>query len=548
VNTSHARNTAAFLVALALVGCGGGGGGGSGGNTPSPAPVAPSPTPTIVVTVTPSGPIQQTFPTGDPVSVALTGRVTATNLASGSVVYLKLRDTTNTYRVPAAQPAAVDQSFRVEIPPSPNHTAGNYAGQFEITPCGDGQCTKILGPAVRVDYSLYVTLLGEWEGYQRDSAHAGYVPTSLDPSRLQLMWNWVPPRDAAAVGAALSRPATDPDSLFVVGSSVMLDGSEQSPAVYGVGAYNGKVRWSHAIAPTAHAVAPSTSTGTVYATTLNDPTLVTGLESATGAVRFRYSQSTLPSAAILSPTTYGQSVFFAGPNGEEIHSISSHEGRPLWARPRVGLQVAMPALDAAHVIYQAGGTIEVLNARDGSPVASLVDPASDGAAYPGPTAVVLGTHGNAIVNSYNATQGSSRLSSFHIENRRHEWSTSQSYRPLFAVGDGVIYANRRNAPVPTLDAIDENSGQVLWSWTPPTVEAQTAMVGNILLTRNLVFFSTEGAGGSFVWAVDRATRQEVWRYPGGGYVVMSGNRTFYIVSGPFGAPLDYVRGFREMLP
>ncbi|HEY0502864.1 MAG TPA: hypothetical protein VGD42_05135, partial [Lysobacter sp.] len=103
------------------------------------------------------------------------------------------------------------------------------------------------------------------------------------------------------------------------------------------------------------------------------------------------------------------------------------------------------------------------------------------------------------------------------------------------------------APTPTLDAIDESSGQVLWSWTPPAVDAQTAMVGNILLTRNLVFFSTEGAGGSFVWAVDRATRQVVWRYPGGGYLVMSGNRTLHVISGAYGGPLELVRTFREAM-
>ncbi|HEY0502621.1 MAG TPA: PQQ-binding-like beta-propeller repeat protein, partial [Lysobacter sp.] len=427
---------ATVFVALALVGCGGGGGGGSsGGGTSPPGPVAPPPTPTIVVTVAADGPIQQTWPTGDPANAVLTGRVTATNLASGSVVYLKLRDTTGTYRVPVAQPAAVGQTFRYEIPPSPNHLAGNYAGQFEITPCGDAQCTQVWGPAVRVDYGLYVTLLGEWEGYQRDSAHAGYVPTAIDTTRLELAWEWRPSRDPAAVGVSLTRPATSPDGLYVVGSSVMPDGSEQSPTVFSVGAYNGQTQWSRALASTAHAVAPTTAPGTVFATTLNDPTLVTAFNDSTGAVRFTYPQTTLPTAAILSPTTFaGQSFFFAGANGEELHAITTFEGWRLWARPRVGLQIAAPTVNSANVIYQAGGTIEVLNARDGSPVASLVDPASDGAAYPGPTAVALGTHGNAIVNSYNGAQGSSRLSSFHVENRRHEWSTSQSYRPLFAVG------------------------------------------------------------------------------------------------------------------
>jgi hypothetical protein len=69
-------------------------------------------------------------------------------------------------------------------------------------------------------------------------------------------------------------------------------------------------------------------------------------------------------------------------------------------------------------------------------------------------------------------------------------------------------------------------------------------VGNILVTRNMVYFSTEGTTTSWVWAIDRATHQVAWRYPNGGYVAMSGSRTLLLVSGPPGEDWDSLRAFR----
>ena len=99
--------------------------------------------------------------------------------------------------------------------------------------------------------------------------------------------------------------------------------------------------------------------------------------------------------------------------------------------------------------------------------------------------------------------------------------------------------------MPTLDAIDEADGQVLWTWVPPSTDAQTEMVGTVLLTRNLVSISTEGASSSWVWAIDRDTHQVVWRYPKGGYLTMSGSRTLYVLSGPIGGELQHMSAFRE---
>ena len=76
-----------------------------------------------------------------------------------------------------------------------------------------------------------------------------------------------------------------------------------------------------------------------------------------------------------------------------------------------------------------------------------------------------------------------------------------------------------------MDAIDEASGKVLWSWTPPG--AGEAFHRNIIATRNLLFFSTDQQ----VYALDLASKKVVWTYPQPGMLALSANRTLYIATG-----------------
>jgi outer membrane protein assembly factor BamB len=235
--------------------------------------------------------------------------------------------------------------------------------------------------------------------------------------------------------------------------------------------------------------------------------------------------------------------FFAGTSGDEIHAMDSTTGQRLWARPREGLLYASPTINAENVFYQTSTSLDILDYRSGATVASIVHPAA-GSETASVSLVALGSRGNALVNSYETMTTRKPLSSFDIAGRRWQWTTQYPYFSLFAVADGVIYANRNRSP-PTLDAIDETTGQVLWSWSPPAIDAQVEPVGNVLLTRNMVFVSTLGNTTSWVWAIDRATHQVAWRYPGGGNLAISGSRTLLVQTGPVGADsYDTLRAFR----
>lgn len=83
-----------------------------------------------------------------------------------------------------------------------------------------------------------------------------------------------------------------------------------------------------------------------------------------------------------------------------------------------------------------------------------------------------------------------QLASFNLEAKTHEWSSNAAYQTTPAFANGVIYA-ARNAPM-SLDAIDEVSGKVLWSWAP-TGAGDVSFHRNIVVTNNLLLVSTDRA-------------------------------------------------------
>jgi outer membrane protein assembly factor BamB len=75
-----------------------------------------------------------------------------------------------------------------------------------------------------------------------------------------------------------------------------------------------------------------------------------------------------------------------------------------------------------------------------------------------------------------------------------------------------------------LEARAEASGALLWSWSPPT-SSETSYVGDVLLTNNLVFLSTN----TTIYAIDTTTHQSVWSLPTSGYLALSEYGVLYVV-------------------
>lgn len=142
---------------------------------------------------------------------------------------------------------------------------------------------------------------------------------------------------------------------------------------------------------------------------------------------------------------------------------------------------------------------------DSARVRSIPDPhwMWNGYSYSG--GPILGSRGNAITYSGSGAGTypvAFPLVSFDIDGAKVAWRTAGTYNSAPALGKGLLFA--ASNPRGQLDAIGEDDGAVRWSWPLPAGEE---LGGNIIVTENLLFFSTRAK----VYALSLAEpRTVVW--------------------------------------
>jgi len=219
------------------------------------------------------------------------------------------------------------------------------------------------------------------------------------------------------------------------------------------------------------------------------------------------------------------------------YSYSIFSGGLQWEEEAGAYDQTTPAADAQYAYqYGIGGSpaLKVFDRMTGATGASIADPFAPAfSGYSMFSAPMLGAAGNAIVFSGGGFSGRAASSSeqydgrplvsYNVAAKTIAWRSANAYLTHPAIANGVIYA-ARNAP-PTLDALSEADGHILWSWTPPAGNA--SFHRNTVVTNNLVFVSTDAN----VYAIDLNTRQAVWHYAKPGMLAISGSSILYIATG-----------------
>jgi outer membrane protein assembly factor BamB len=530
----HTKVACATLWAVVLLcGCGGGGGGsdsgssGAGGAGSGSGGGGSSPDPSVSITA--AGPTAtREIDYHDELSITVTGTWAGTNL-NGASVYLQLRDPSGTFAVPSIQaaPSGGGYSFAATAPLT--LAAGDHAGTFEVRACQDAVCaTPYPNASASMAYAIKVNPIADWTMMQGNASHTGYVPITLNPSRFALAWQW-------------SRTATDPiagiNPVVTSGGKVYVSSDVYfgEAVLYAIDEAAGTQTWQRSLgqmpAFNPPAIGPD---GVFVATTGHQDTFLWLFDTSTGNFKMK-TPFDAQWPHVLAPTIYGSEVYTnGGYYGGGVYAYTATSGVPLWHALSGDNDMSTPAVDAQNVYYHSGTRLEIWNRLTGASAASIPDPLGSSSGYSYHGAPLLGGRNNVVAFSGDAFSGRASsnveqygqrvLSSFSIANRAYEWSTQFSYLTAPALANGVIYAGRNN-PM-SLDAIDERTGQILWSWVPPS-GLDNGFHRNIVATKNLLFVSTDRA----VYAIDLTTHQSVWTYPKPGMLALSANRTLLIATG-----------------
>jgi hypothetical protein len=416
---------------------------------------------------------------------------------------------------------------------------GTYTGSVQLTICNDAACQyPVVGSPVTMPFNVTIapapvnaglTILTAWPSvagwatYQGNDSHTGYVPVTLDPTRFANRWAWSTPSSATDANAL--------STLTVAGGQVYIDSGS---VLYALKEFDHSTLWSHdfsnivyAGVETAALNPPAVSGANVYiSTSAQTATYMFGLTANNGAVLFQS-----PFAAqwehYLAPAISNGIVYTDGGEYGGMYAFDGTIGTQNFFASEQQYDYWSPAVDASFAYAYTGGTLNWVDKTNGVSVGSIVDSTWSWAGYDMHGAPVLGA-ANSVICINVGNQNANSLLDFNTSTNTLAWSSVGPYGGNPAYASGNIYATNKT-PM-RLEARSEATGALLWSWSPPT-SSETSYVGDVLLTNNLVFLSTN----TTIYAIDTTTHQSVWSLPTSGYLALSEYGVLYVVETVSGA-------------
>ncbi|RFP20465.1 hypothetical protein D0T25_14470 [Duganella sp. BJB488] len=526
------RYLAVAIGSLFLVACGGGGGSSTPANT---APVTPS-TPEVPstpaapppYTITP-GKLTAKFVAGYPITITAKASQTTTFVG---IAYIKMNADSNVIESVQTK-IDTDGSVAVTVATSASATAGHYAGNITVDVCKDTNCTAqlegapfkvpyvidVISPAGGATTSNLTTLVplpgaGDWSGYQANPAHTGLVPVTLSASAFNVRWKYETP---AVNGRqmSISDVVTGNGQLYF-STGPYYDGNAHGHLLLALKEQDATQAWVHDFADLSYATTnpPGYANGKVYLSAgSQQSTAMFGFDAMSGTQLFKTPTSS-QWEHYLAPVVLGGSVYSEGGTYGGMFAFDANAGSQQWFARLAQIDGWTPAVDANNTYVYLRTQLYVHNRLTGAAVGQTTDTGTDWSDY-GATPM-LGAANHVIVASTSA------LTDFDASALVARWKVDGKYLRGSAYDNKVVFALRDKSLA--LEARNEADGSLAWSWTPPATVKQ--WLGNIVLTNNLVFVSTDTA----TYAIDRNTHMSVWTYPAGGKLLLSSNGVLYINS------------------
>ncbi|KPC52872.1 PQQ-binding-like beta-propeller repeat protein [Amantichitinum ursilacus] len=416
----------------------------------------------------------------------------------------------------------------------PNLLPNSYSGVLQIDVCMDLFCARVDNAArldlpyqidvgARVAPAALTALPGaaDWSATFGSATHASFVPVTLDPARFAPRWMW-----QTRTGESLTPQnavVTAQNTAWVAATQTIValseyDGSETAhrwtgSQVSGLATHNGAAYG----APT---LGNNQGTWAAYDASGN---LLAGSNALTWA---RNPSTTAFNPQ--SPVFYDQTLYVPAGHAGGVRAIDPTSNSVLFDAALTGQTTSWsPAVDAQYV-YQLNGMfsfttegmdLQTLDRRSGALVRALHLP----------SALQLGnTEDHTVIASDRSllVTGSS-LAVIDKASNSVRWSLYMpsllADQPAPAVGNGVVFV-ARSTPY-RLEARDEMTGAMLWSWQPPRPYGRFS--GNLIVTNNLVFVGTD----SGTYTISQTTHLPVWSTPLQGMLSLSANGTLYITTG-----------------
>lgn len=488
------------------------------------------------ITITPAPPAAVVTPASivasmeeqDSLRIEITARIDPTIYPGG----FRINDPQGLFSSEVTTIDVSGQDYLLVLNVPPRSTAGVFSGTISLQICG-GNCDyspQVPGSPIQIPYTVTVTPfvplppvptvsgLPEWETYQGNAGHTGFVPVTLDATRFMPRWSWSLPPNASGT---LS-PVTMGSGKVIVSASGYF-----APAfLFALDELDGSVAWRHDFGTIFAINHPATAGGRVFvASSGHEDTFMWAFDLADGTPIFK-----TPFASqwehYLAPTFRNGFVYTNGGYYGGMYAFKATSGAEKWFAQLNQYELWSPAVDDNFAYAYTGYAFTATDLSTGALAFSVADPDFNWWGYSLNMSPVLPGDGSVLlVNGvFDFGYGHpNQLVRYSIAGRSETWRVDGEFMSNPVVAAGIIYV--LNMAGNRLEARSQSNGALLWSWQPAD-PLETLPVGNLVLTENLLFLSSSVS----TYGIDLGTHQVVWSTPQAGKLAMSSNRVLYIVT------------------
>lgn len=458
-------------------------------------------------------------------------------MSFNGTLYSKASDPNSVLTAPVSVTSNADGSFTLEVATSSTAGAQLYTGTAVLQLCSDSNCaTPQPVPSVSTNYNIqimdpastwpgnHLTTLAAWSGvadwqtFQGNSAHTGFVPATVSPDQLVTRWQQSVTPNIYFNGTINLATVTTSNDLFYIAGGNVLQARQESDA---------SLVWSYDFSGLQYPSVnpPAVSDGVVnIAAGQQSSIYMFAFDATTGALIYK-SAMVSQGESYLAPTFGPDGVYTNAGEYGGIYGFTT-TGQQLFYTGLAQQSAWTPAVDSTTVYAYTGDALTLIDPASGQITGTITDPTFTNYIYVIGGSVVLGAAHSAFAAAYDNTfLGSGGIGNyllhFNTSALTIDWSVKGDYPHTPAYDSGVVYAVN-DIPM-QLEARSETDGSLLWSWVPPA-SGDSAFKSEVLLTNNLVFVSTNLS----TYAVDLTTHKAVWSYPVSGNLALSSNGVLYL--------------------
>lgn len=391
----------------------------------------------------------------------------------------------------------------------------------------------------------------DWEGYNGNAAHTGYVPVTLDAGTFTRRWSRKNTGSTAGSRTSISPLVTANGYVYFNEEMAIDDAAERFKYLYtyrlsalsetdGVPAWQTELKLGYVLG------APGVAGNRLVMAGVNDVHTVDALSGARLAVVKPPNTNGLlvATSPLTAPTLFGGNVYLGGNN--DVMRLDATTGQTGWSTsldlPKLGnVDEWTPAVSASSVYGNAAGTLTAYNIVDGSKRFSVAVPgqvvggSNKSALRQAPVLVDDNTVLLLNQRPFPGTSVDNSLSLVDAGTRSVRWTVNGRFTTQPVVARGVLYVGNDSGKA--IEARSVSDGAVLWTWPLASV-GEEVLNGDLIVTNNLLFV----AGGKSTHALDLASHQAVWSYRLSGTLSLSRNGVLYIRSaqGAYAGNLGYL--------